>query len=310
MWNAKVLTWLNMASAPTATKAEPPNPKGVVLCAAPFFIYGATMIETITSFANASVKLLRSLHEKKHRQSEGLFLAEGLRILTEALEAGYAPAILAFGPAARDHALVRALIAATLDAGGKVMEVSDEILAKIARKDNPQMVLGAYALRDLSLGQLKLHKPELLIALERLKDPGNLGTILRTGDAVGASAILLVDESCDPFSTEAVRASMGALFTQKIAQASWPEFQSWIKAQNAQLVGAYLHTRTVDYQAVRYRKPTCIFMGNEQSGLPDSYAKACDTLVKMPMYGKADSLNVAMATGVLAYEVRNQFRQG
>jgi RNA methyltransferase, TrmH family len=266
------------------------------------------MIETITSFANASVKRLRSLHEKKHRLSEGLFLAEGLRILTEALDAGHAPEILAFGPAARDHALVRQLINATLDVQGKVIEVSDEILAKIARKDNPQMVLGAYSLRDLSLAQLKVPQPEVLIALERLKDPGNLGTILRTGDAVGAAAIILIEDSCDPFSTEAVRASMGALFTQKIAQCSWPEFQAWIKLQKAQLVGAYIDTRAVDYQSHRYVKPTCILMGNEQSGLPADYADACDSLVKMPMYGKADSLNVAMATGVLAYEVRNQFR--
>jgi RNA methyltransferase, TrmH family len=267
------------------------------------------MIETITSFANSSVKRLRSLHDKKHRLDEGLFLAEGLRILTEALEAGYAPAILTFGPAARNHPLVCALINATLDAQGKVMEVSDEILAKIARKENPQMVLGAYPLRDLALGQLQLVQPELLIALERLKDPGNLGTILRTGDAVGASAILLVDECCDPFSTEAVRASMGALFTQKIAQCSWAEFERWIKSQKAQLVGAYIHPRAVDYQALRYTAPTCLLMGNEQSGLPEGYAAACDALVKMPMYGKADSLNVAMATGVLAYEVRNQFRK-
>jgi RNA methyltransferase, TrmH family len=267
------------------------------------------MIETITSFTNSSVKLLRSLHDKKFRQSEGLFLAEGLRILTEALDAGHMPTILAFGPAARDHKLVRELIDATREGGGKVMEVSEDILAKIARKDNPQMVLGAYPTRDLSLAALKLQKPELIIALERLKDPGNLGTILRTGDAVGASAILLIDEGCDPFSTEAVRASMGALFTQKIAQATWADFRAWIKKQNALLVGAYLHARTVDYQAVTYRQPTCIFMGNEQSGLPEAYAQACDSLVKMPMYGKADSLNVAMATGVLAYEVRNQFRK-
>lgn len=268
------------------------------------------MIETITSFANSSVKRLRSLHEKKHRIAEGLFLAEGLRILTEALEAGHAPVILAFGPAAKDHPLVRQLIEATLDANGKVIEVSDEILAKIARKDNPQMVLGAYGLRDLSLTQLKLQRPELVIALERLKDPGNLGTILRTGDAVGANAVVLVDDSCDPFSTEAVRASMGALFTQNIAHCSWPDFQRWIKSQQAHLVGAYINARAVDYQALRYTKPTCLLMGNEQGGLPADYAQACDTCVKIPMYGKADSLNVAMATGVLAYEVRNQFRKG
>ena len=266
-------------------------------------------IETITSPTNTTVKRLKSLSEKKHRHAEGLFLAEGLRILTEALACNHAPAILAFAPAMRGNALVSKLIDATLDARGKVMEVSEAILGRIARKDNPQMVLGAYPLFDLSPSSLKLETPSLLIALEALKDPGNLGTILRTGDAVAADAILMIGEGCDPFSTEAVRASMGALFTQKLARASWKEFVGFIRAQQAQLCGAYIHPRSVDYRSAEYRAPCCLLMGNEQSGLSIAMAEDCDLLVKMPMYGMADSLNVAMATAVLAYEVRARIQK-
>lgn len=265
------------------------------------------MSALITSFTNATVKLLRSLHEKKHREAEGLFLAEGMRIVTEAVDCGHMPKLLAFGAAVRTHPLLQRLILATESGGGRVIETSDEVLAKIARKDNPQMVVAAFALPDLSLARLDHHKLQLVLVLEALKDPGNLGTILRTGDAVGASAIILLDHCCDPFATEAVRASMGALFTQQLAQARFEEFLPWLRAAPAQLIGASLNT-SHDYRDISYTRPCFLFMGNEQSGLPPAYEQACDALVKIPMHGKADSLNVAISTAVLAYEVRNQWR--
>lgn len=261
----------------------------------------------ITSFTNATVKLLRSLHDKKHREAEGLFLAEGMRIVTEAVEAGHVPHLLAHGAAVRAHPLLQRLVQATEAEGGRVLEVSDEILAKIARKDNPQMVVAAFALPDLSLARLDLHKLQLILVLEALKDPGNLGTILRTGDAVGASAIILIDHCCDPFATEAVRSSMGALFTQQLVQTTFAAFLPWMRMAPAQLIGASLNA-SHDYRDISYTQPCFLFMGNEQSGLPDAYEQACDALVKIPMLGKADSLNVAISTAVLAYEIRNQWR--
>ncbi len=263
--------------------------------------------DTITSFTNTTVKLLRSLHDKKARQNDGLFLAEGMRVVTEAIDAGIYPIILAHGVSVRTHPVLQRLVDATLGSGGRVIETNDDVLAKIARKDNPQMVVAAFPMRSLTLNALDRTAMNIVLVLEGLKDPGNLGTILRTGDAVAASAVILIDQCCDPFSTEAVRASMGALFTQKLAHASWVEFEPWLRAAPAQLVGATLNT-SHDYQAVAYKKPTFIFMGNEQSGLPPAYEQACDALVKIPMLGKADSLNVAISTAVLAYEVVNQQR--
>lgn len=132
--------------------------------------------------------------------------------------------------------------------------------------------------------------------------------MLRTGDAVGAGGLILVDDCADPFSVEAVRASMGALFTQAVATARWQEFVAWLRAGDGMLVGTSLDA-DLDYQAPDYVPPTFILTGNESAGLPADYAAACDLLVKMPMRGKADSLNAAVATAVMAYEVLNQFRR-
>jgi len=259
----------------------------------------------ITAFSNPLVKLARSLRDKKHRRAEGLFLAEGLRILTEAREAGQLPQTLFYSDAA--HPLLAQLIEETEAAGGEAIETSADILYKISGKDNPQTVLGVYRQFDLSLDRIDRAAAPLWIVAQALRDPGNLGTILRTGDAVGAGGLILVDDCADPFSVEAVRASMGALFTQKIAAARWPEFLAWLRSAPGQLIGTSL-SATTDYQEARYAAPAFILVGNEQAGLPPAYEEECDVLVKMPMLGKADSLNAAVATAVMAYEVINQWR--
>ena len=170
------------------------------------------------------------------------------------------------------------------------------------------MMLGAYRQPSTELAGLDRAAAPLWLVAQALRDPGNIGTILRTGDAVGAGGLILVDDCADPFSVEAVRASMGALFTQRIAQASWDEFARWLRAGEGELIGTSLNA-ALDYQAPRYRKPAFILVGNEQAGLPDEYEAECDLLVKLPMLGKADSLNAAVATAVMAYEVINQWRR-
>ncbi len=267
------------------------------------------MIDRIASHSNATIKRIRSLRDKKFRRLEGRFLAEGLRILTEALEAGVVPEILVFAEGAHGHPLVEALIGAVEASGGQVIETSRDILHKITEKDNPQAVVGVYRQNPTLLASVDRAAASIWVVCESLKDPGNLGTILRTCDAVGAGGVILLDASCDPFSVESVRASMGALFTQTIVQSDGPGFFRWLRQGPGMLVGASLNTAT-HYQAVAYTTPTFVFMGNEQSGLPPEYEEACDALVKLPMRGKADSLNVAVATAVLLYEVLNQQRRG
>jgi TrmH family RNA methyltransferase len=206
------------------------------------------------------------------------------------------------------HPLASQLVAATEARGGEAIETSRDILAKLSGKDNPQTVLGVFRQFDTSLSLIDRGVSDIWLVAQALRDPGNLGTMLRTGDAVGAGGLILIDESVDPFSVESVRASMGALFTQRIAQARWPEFIAWLRQGPGQLVGTSLRT-DIDYQAAHYAAPTFILAGNEAQGLPADYEAACDLLVKMPMRGKADSLNVAVATAVMAYEVLNQRRQ-
>lgn len=263
----------------------------------------------ITGFSNPLVKRVRSLRDKKHRKREGLFLAEGLRILTEAREAGFLPEMLFLAREGGEHPLIKSLILDMEAAGGEVLQTTPDILSKISGKDNPQTVVGVFRDRLTPLAGLDRSRATIWIVAQSLRDPGNLGTILRTGDAVGAGGLILVDDCVDPFSVESVRASMGALFTQSITQCRWEEFIGWLRAGPGELIATSLKTN-VDYQEPNYHKLCFILVGNEAQGLPAAYEDACDIKVRMPMLGKADSLNAAVATAVMAYEVLNQQRRG
>jgi len=265
------------------------------------------MPRQVTAFSNATVKLLRSLRDKKARRSEGLFLAEGLRILAEARDSGRLPEIIAFSPDGAKHPLAAEIIAATEAAGGDAIETSADILSKMSGKDNPQMLLGAYRQPEASLDRIDRSTAPLWIVAQALRDPGNIGTILRTGDAAGAGGLILIDDSADPYSVEAVRASMGAIFTQAVVTARWPEFLGWLRTGEGQLVGTSLKA-TDDYLAAEYRRPCFLLIGNEQQGLPADYEAECDLLVKIPMSGRADSLNAAMATAVMAFAITASWR--
>ena len=261
----------------------------------------------ITAFSNPLIKRVRSLREKRHRRNEGLFLAEGLRILTEASDAGILPEYIFFARDGAEHPLTRQLVTAVEAKGGEAIETDRDILSKLSGKDNPQTVIGVYREFETALARIDRDSADIWIVAQSLRDPGNLGTILRTGDAVGAGGLILIDDCVDPFSVESVRATMGALFTQQIATAAWDDFLIWLRSGAGQLVGTSLKA-TQDYQAPHYATPTFILVGNEAQGLPSGYEDACDLLVKMPMLGKADSLNAAVATAVMAYEVLNQRR--
>jgi len=260
------------------------------------------MRRTITGFSNPTVKFLRSLRDKKHRKREGKFLAEGLRLLTDARECGRLPDMLVMATGRDPHPLLEQLEADVAATGGEVLEMDEALLAKVSGKDNPQAVCGVFAEFDTRLEGLDRSKAPIWLVAQALRDPGNLGTMLRTGDAVGAGGLILLDDCADPFSVEAVRASMGAVFTQAIAQARWEEFEPWLRAGDGQLVAASLRDAQ-DYRAAPYQAPCFILVGNESRGLPEAYEDACDLRVTMPMRGRADSLNAAVAAAVLAYEV-------
>jgi len=259
------------------------------------------MRRTITGFSNQTVKYLRSLRDKKNRRREGKFLAEGLRLLTDAHESGLLPEMLVMSTAREEHPLLAALETAVESSGGEIVECPPEILAKITGKDNPQAVAGVFAEFDTSLAAIDRVRAPIWLVAQALRDPGNLGTMLRTGDAVGAGGLVLLDDCADPFSVEAVRASMGAIFTQQVAQARWDEFLPWLRGGTGQLVAASLRD-ALPYRGAPYEAPCFILVGNESRGLPEAYEAACDLRVTIPMLGRADSLNAAIAGAVLAYE--------
>ncbi len=264
------------------------------------------MPREITAYSNPLVKAARLLREKRHRREQGRFLAEGLRILTEAREAGRLPAELFFAGHER-HPLLERLIADTEAAGGMAISTTTDILSKLSGKDNPGAVVGVYDEFATDLTAIDRSAASLWLVAERLRDPGNLGTILRTADATGAGGLILIDDCVDPFSVEAVRASMGAIFTVPVARAEWSVFREWLRSGAGTLVGLSLDTDH-DYRAPVYPAPTFLLTGNEAQGMPDCMAAECDLLVKIPMLGKADSLNAAVATAVMAYTVLAQHR--
>jgi RNA methyltransferase, TrmH family len=265
------------------------------------------MPRQVTAFSNTTVKRLRSLRDKKARRAEGLFLAEGLRIIAEARDSGRLPEIIAFSPEGAKHPLASEIIAASEAAGGEAIETTPDILSKMSGKDNPQMLLAAYRQPDTSLDRIDRSAAPLWIVAQALRDPGNIGTILRTGDAAGAGGLILIDDSADPFSVEAVRASMGAVFTQEIAVARWPEFVAWLRSGEGQLVGTSLKAKQ-DYLKAKYERPCFLLIGNEQQGLPADYEAECDLLIKIPMAGRADSLNAALAAAVMAFAITASWR--
>jgi len=260
----------------------------------------APSARAVTSLTNPTVKAVRALHLRKERDETGLFVAEGLKIVTDAVELGHAPRILMYGRDAEDHPLLKQAAAATRRVGGEVIEVTQEILAKVSRRDNPQTVVGVFAQAFTPLVDLNPQAATAFVALHRVRDPGNLGTIIRTADAAGCGAVILVGECCDPYSVEGVRATMGSIFAVPIVRAGEPEFAGWRQTWPGSVVGTLL-TATVDHRQAAYQAPSLILMGNEQQGLTPDMAALCDVNVKIPMRGRADSLNLSVATGIMIY---------
>ena len=256
----------------------------------------------ITSLTNPTVKAVRSLHLRKDREESGLFLAEGLKIVIDAIDLGHAPRILMYGPDGAGHPLLRKAVAATQGAGGEVIEVSREVLEKVSKRDNPQAVVAVFPQAYTPLDEIDPAEAPCWVALQAVRDPGNLGTIVRTADSAGCGGVILVGDCTDPYSVEAVRATMGSVFAVKLAKASVEAFLAWRETWPGSVAGTLL-SATTDYRQADYRKPTLILMGNEQQGLPPELAAACDVTVKIPMRGRADSLNLSVATGIMIYTV-------
>ncbi|RWE69179.1 MAG: RNA methyltransferase [Mesorhizobium sp.] len=250
------------------------------------------------------VKDIKALALKKFRDQQNAFMAEGLKLVIDALDLGWSIRTLVFAKAGRGNAAVEKVAARTVAAGGTVLEVSEKVLAAITRRENPQMVVGVFAQQTVPLKDIRARDGDVWVALDRVRDPGNLGTVIRTVDAVGAKGVILVGDTTDPFSLETVRATMGSIFAVPVARATEQAFLAWRRDFSGLVVGTHLKG-AVDYRSVDFsRGPVLLLMGNEQQGLPDSLAESCDRLLRIPQAGRADSLNLAVATGVMLFEIR------
>lgn len=261
-------------------------------------------VKEVTSLANPIIKDIKALTNKKSREESGTFLAEGLKLVIDAIELGWTIRTLVYAKAAKGKPLVEQMAAKTVASGGLVLEVSEKVIGSITRRDNPQMVVGIFDQRWKPLKDIRPREGETWVALDRVRDPGNLGTIIRTADAAGASGVILVGEATDPFSLETVRATMGSVFAVPVARATPEEFLAWRKSAGVAVVATHL-AGAVDYRTIDYRKkPIVLLMGNEQSGLPEQLTKEADALARIPQQGRADSLNLAVATAVMLFEAR------
>lgn len=253
----------------------------------------------ITSFQNSLVKRVRRLRQKKYRQQEGVFFAEGLRVIASALELGHTPELLIWSGELLTSDFGRALVA---NAPCPTAEVSAELFRNLSERDNPAGLAALVPTIERPLHALSVKSNAVFVALHEIADPGNLGTILRTADAAGAAGVILVGPAVDAGHPNVARASMGALFNVPLAGvASFDELLRWAATHALQTVATSAHA-AVDYTAAAYRRPLLLLMGSEREGLPGETLAVADLAVRIPMRGISSSLNLAVATALLLFE--------
>jgi TrmH family RNA methyltransferase len=261
----------------------------------------------ISSRTDYAIRRVRRLHERAERDRIGLHYTEGMRCLARAIRHGAHIETLVTCPTLLTHGFARRLARWLRQAGTPVLEVTPEVLASLSLVDDPQGLGAVVRQRWTPLARLTPTPDATWLMLDTVRSPGNLGTTLRTAEAVGAQGAILLGDAVDPYDPATVRASMGALFSQRFVRTSLPDLARWRRAHPCLLVGSS-PTASVDYQAIAYRGPTLLVLGGERKGLAPDLLAACDVVVRIPMVGETDSLNLSVAASLLLYEVFNQRR--
>ncbi len=259
----------------------------------------------ITSLQNERVKLIRSLNMRKSRRETGLFVAEGASVLVAARDAGWKPTILVFLAGSAAAGVAHELLAWAQAAGAECLEVSQAVLGKLAAKENPQTMLAVFEQRWHDLPAPPAAATDALwVVLEAARDPGNLGTIIRTVDAVGASGVVLIGSTVDPYAREAVRATMGSIFSVPLvrADAGGGPRRGW-RAGRAMWSAPVSTRATISAPQPIVRRRSCSWAAKGRGCRLDLTA-VCTRLVRIPMAGRLDSLNLAVATALMLYEMR------
>ena len=258
-------------------------------------------MELISSHNNPKIKQVRALHQRKARQEARLFLVEGIRHVGEAIEAKAAIEAIYFAPELLKSEFASELVANQANAGVACYATSAEVFDSLADKENPQGILAVIRQPEHHLAELNPGNFAWGVALVSPQDPGNLGAILRTVDAVGASGLILLESSVDLYNPAAVRASMGTLFWYPVVQSTFADFQSWVKINSYHVYGSSAHAENDYLQARPYLKPRILLLGSERAGLTAAQQSICESMLRLPMHGRATSLNLAVAAGILLY---------
>jgi TrmH family RNA methyltransferase len=257
----------------------------------------------ITSKSNPKIKEVRALKERKTRAETGLYVVEGIRHVAEALEAGAPVEYLVYAPDRLTSPFGRELVETQRARRLPVHSVTVPVFETLSERENPTGLLAVVRQQRRRLAELSPANLGWGVAVVAPQDPGNVGTIVRTIDAVGASGLLLLDSGVDPYHPTAVRASLGSLFSVPVASASFAEFAAWAKQHAYHVYGTSAQGAT-DYLAVpAYARPAILLLGSEREGLSEAQRAECELLIKLPMRGKASSLNLAVAAGVMLYEM-------
>jgi RNA methyltransferase, TrmH family len=254
------------------------------------------------------IKRIRALHSRQERDRTGRYYAEGIRFVSQAVRYNAPIETLVVCPSLLVHPYARKLARQQMQVGTPVLEVTQEVLHSIALVDEPQGIGAVLRQKWLPLERVRLGGKLCWVALDALRSPGNLGSVLRTSDAVGGAGLILLDDATDPYDPATIRASMGALFSQRFVRTNLPQFSRWKEHRNWHLVGTS-PSAPADYHAVSYPSPAILLLGEERQGLSQDLQAMCDLVVRIPMVGRADSLNVAVAGGVMLYEMFNQMRE-
>lgn len=262
----------------------------------------------ITSTSNSKVKWIRKLLRRKERQISGMCYVEGLRSIGEACQQGAQIHSLIVAPDLLSSEYAEKILQTQKNANVEIIEVSQDVFYSISIKDRPKGLAAIIYQRWLRLSQISMEPEDLWVALEAIQDPGNLGTILRTIDAVGGKGVILLEQSTDAYDPTSIRASTGAIFSQLLVRADYSEFVDWKIKNGYQVIGTS-GTSNLDYQDAHYPSTLILLMGSERQGLSDKYLQICDELVSIPMVGTIDSLNLSVAAAVVLYEIFNRRRQ-
>ena len=263
------------------------------------------MHETITSVTNARVKRLVKLRNRRERDTSGVFLIEGYRELTRAVEACLAIREVYICPDLFLGDNEQDLIERTVAAGAERFELGPEAFRKVSYRDRPEGLIGLAEQFPTALDRLSLSSNPLVLVVESIEKPGNLGTMLRTADAAAVDAVIVCDPTTDPFNPNVVRASLGCLFLVPLAISSTPDAIRWLE-QHGITTFAATPAATLPHWQADFRTPAAIAVGSEQYGLTDPWLHEATVKVRIPMGGRVDSLNAAMAAGVILFEAVRQ----